>query len=195
MKHTYETKIKELEKEINDEKPEIDISKVFHYIFEKKGSSPSKETVEKIAYEFRVKSREKLVIYEGVFELLDYLKENNMMSILLSNAQRVFTMPELIELELDQKLDKIYLSSDIGAAKPSKTFFDYMLNKEELSAEECLFVGNDYIADIEGSRNVGMESIYIHTSCSPEIKKDFSCLHKVMDEDFKKVLHYIKENI
>lgn len=160
---------------------EIDLEEVFNEL----GIASS------MIYTFRTLSREKLHLYDGVKELIEHLAKNNIRSILLSNAQRTFTQPEIELLGLDQLLDVIYLSSDVGYKKPSKNFFKHMLEKEMLNSNECIFVGNDSRCDIEGAENMGMSAVYIHTDCSPDVHKPLGCF-KVMDGDFTKVTQYFK---
>ena len=42
-------------------------------------------------------------------------------------------------------------------------------------------IGNDYITDIRGSNQAGMDSLYLHTNISPEIKGELLATYSVMD--------------
>ena len=52
-------------------------------------------------------------------------------------------------------------------------------------------VGNDYISDIQGSKDVGLDSLYIHQSISPEIKGELVADYKVMDGNVYKIKELI----
>ena len=44
-------------------------------------------------------------------------------------------------------------------------------------------IGNDYIADILGATNVGLDSLYLHSNLSPEIKGELTSTHTLMEID------------
>ena len=48
-------------------------------------------------------------------------------------------------------------------------------------------IGNDYITDIKGAYDSGLDSLYIHSNLSPEIKGKLLSTYSIMDGDFKKV--------
>ena len=41
-------------------------------------------------------------------------------------------------------------------------------------------IGNDYITDIKGSHDAGLDSLYLHTNLSPEIKGELLAKYKIM---------------
>lgn len=149
--------------------PDIDILKVFKALYSDKGVKAGKRTVNEAAKFFRVLSLDYVRPYPGALELLELLKESGVQVILLSNAQEAFTMTELEVTGIRKYFDGIYLSSQYKVAKPSKVFFEIMLRTELLTPDMCLFIGNDHTTDIEGANRMGMESIYIHTNCSPRV--------------------------
>ena len=44
-------------------------------------------------------------------------------------------------------------------------------------------IGNDYISDIGGAADFGIDSLYIHQSISPEIKGELRSTYTVMSGD------------
>ena len=64
-----------------------------------------------------------------------------------------------------------------------KTLFDrYGLNKSE-----SIMIGNDYLSDIGGAADFGIDSLYIHQSISPEIEGELRSTYTVMDGDVYKI--------
>ena len=56
-----------------------------------------------------------------------------------------------------EKLDRVFVSGDIGATKPAVEFFFAVMERAgQKNAEECLFIGDSYEADITGAKNAGM---------------------------------------
>ncbi len=146
--------------------PDIDLVKVFRHLYKVKNVKASKQVLTETAKFFRILSLEYIRPYQGALELLKFLKESNFKVFLLSNAQASFTMTELEVTGIKKAFDGIYLSSQYSVAKPSKAFFQVLLDREKLLPSDCLFIGNDHTTDIEGANQMGMDSVYLHTNCS-----------------------------
>jgi FMN phosphatase YigB (HAD superfamily) len=56
-------------------------------------------------------------------------------------------------------LSGVFCFREIGAPKPSKEFFGYILGKLGLSAEEILMVGDDLEKDYRGARSFGLRAL------------------------------------
>jgi putative hydrolase of the HAD superfamily len=56
---------------------------------------------------------------------------------------------------------RIVCSADLGAEKPNPDCFRGFLELAGLSAEKTVYVGNDYEADVVGSRSVGLHPILL----------------------------------
>ena len=112
---------------------------------------------------FRVISREKLEVYDHVHSTLQTLRDRGCRIYLLSNAQRLFTVPEMEQLDLVKYFDGIYISSDAGVKKPDPLFMEMLLRKEKLEKSESVMVGNDFSADIASALAGGIDSIFLNT--------------------------------
>ena len=148
--------------------PEIDLTDVFAALFSSAGAAPEPETVSTAAQLFRRYSTTHLRAYAGAAEILTKLRQDGHRVLLLSNAQRCFTVPELDTLELSGCFDGIYLSSDYGFQKPDPRFFEALLFSEGLRPDQCLMVGNDPVCDAAGARRAGMDVWYVHSGLTPE---------------------------
>lgn len=164
---------------------EPDLTEVFAKLYEQKGCAVTEETARLTAITFRAISRLRLEVYAGVKETLARLRSEGKKLYLLSNAQRDFTCPELEMTGLTGCFDGILISSVEGVKKPSRLFFDRLLERYGLDAKKCLMVGNDEQSDIGGAIRVGMDSLYIHTDISPEIKADSKATYCVMSGGFE----------
>ena len=52
-------------------------------------------------------------------------------------------------------------------------------------------IGNDYITDIRGSFEAGLDSLYIHSNLSPEVEGKLLSKYSVMDGDVGKILPFV----
>ena len=170
---------------------DIRIEDVFQELFERKGVKVSEELVACTSNFFRLLSLDYVKLYDGVVDLLDALRKKGKNIILLSNAQRSFTEPEIRYLGLYDKFDKIYISSDCYCAKPDLKFYQTMIDDLGLKKEETIMIGNDEITDIKGSYEAGLDSLYIHSNISPEIKGELLSKFTIMDGDVRKIADMI----
>lgn len=163
---------------------EPDLTAVFRQLYQVKGVSCSRDQAAMTANFFRILSRQKLQVYNGVEETLQCLRANGCGVYLLSNAQRDFTRPDMELVGLTKFFDGILISSEEGCKKPSPVFFTRLLERYGLKAEECLMMGNDVNIDIAGARAVGIDTLYIHTETSPSPEGKTSATYTVMDGDW-----------
>lgn len=147
---------------------EVDLSIVLKRLYTTKGIAPTPEMIASWALMFRAVSLQHVRLFDGAYEMLCELHRRGKKVYLLSNAQRLFTEPELRSLGLYTLFDDVFLSSDIGFMKPSKRFYSALLAKHRLNPGTCVMVGNDWQADAWGAHQNGLASLYIHTPQSPK---------------------------
>ena len=58
--------------------------------------------------------------------------------------------------------EQIIVSSEVGIEKPDERIFLLALEKAEISASECLYIGDNYYDDAIGAMKVGMPSVIIN---------------------------------
>ncbi len=56
--------------------------------------------------------------------------------------------------------DGIFISQDVGADKPSRAFFDYMLEKTGADPRDSVMIGDSMSSDIAGGAAAGMKTIH-----------------------------------
>lgn len=166
---------------------DIKIDKVFKKLYNKKGVKVTKAAVEQTCAVFRCFSTKYIKLYDGVTEFLDALKANGKKIYLLSNAQRSFTANEMDMLGLTKYFDGICISSDEECSKPDSHYFEILFDRYGLEKNESVMIGNDYISDIKGAHDFGIDSLYIHQSISPEIEGELLSNYKIMDGDVHKM--------
>lgn len=184
LKKKYEELVAEEIKNLPPEKytttPEPQVEHVFKKLYTLKGVDCSDERAAYTGTVFRSISIKYIKLYDGVYELFEAIRAHGGKIYLLSNAQRIFTEPEIRMVGIWDEFDDILISSDEGAAKPDIKFFSRILEKHDLDPKECIMIGNDYRTDIDGAYNAGMDSLYLHTNISPEIKGEMLAKYVIM---------------
>ena len=126
------------------------------------------EWVYALANAFRLRSRCRLRLYPDTLPVLSALRQAGKGVYLLSNAQAVFTLPELEQTGLSPFFDRVFISSDRGIKKPQPGFLQALLQEEALDPSGCVMVGNEVESDIAVARACGLDSVYLNTGHLPE---------------------------
>lgn len=188
IRNAYWTILSELVKQHPDPWYEPDLKTVLKKLFTVRGVSPSSHQIQAAAWELRKDTTTHLRLYAGAKDLLYALRKKSPV-ILLSNAQSLFTLPELELLGLTDCFNAVYLSSDYGIKKPSPLFFQKPLSDFGVDPSRSLMIGNDPVCDIGGASSVGMDTFYIRSALSPkEQKEHVPSTFSLSGMDLKRVL-------
>ncbi len=149
--------------------PDADVREVFKTIIQKYASRAPDELARlstDLSQLFRAATRKRMFIYPTVKPALDLMQKKYRLGI-VSNAQEVFTMPELGLYGLDRYFEAIVLSSQTGVKKPGSRIFARALGNLNVKPSEAVMVGNDMFADMMGASKMGMKTIYIQGRSRP----------------------------
>ena len=89
------------------------------------------------------------------------LDDGYRLGIVSNSSDEVNTFELMEKLKLRPLFEYILSSASFGKRKPHPGIFHAALDHFHVSAEESVMVGDDYEADILGSKSVGMSSIWI----------------------------------
>lgn len=188
LKESYRTLVKlNLDNLNNSKYPDFPLENVFYKLYTNKNIIPSDELITDTAHFFRISSIKYIKLYDNVIELLELLKKKGKKIYLLSNAQRIFTLYEMKLLGIEKYFDDILFSADYKMCKPDPKFYNTLINNHNLNIKNSIMIGNDPICDIEGASNVGLDSLYLHSNLSPEIKGKLKITYSIMDIDITKI--------
>ena len=189
LKEAYEHKVSlERAKITNTLYPDFPLEPVFKSLYEDKGVTVSTDTVIDTAQFFRVLSTKYIKLYDGVITFLDELKKRGKKLYVLSNAQRVFTYYEMQLLGIVDYFDAIYFSADYGVCKPDSQFYNTLIKDLNLDIKKSIMIGNDFICDIKGAHEVGLDSLYMHSNLSPDIEGELLSTYTLMECDVAKMI-------
>ena len=108
--------------------------------------------------------QKKITIGNGVVELLDYCKNNNVFIAILTNGRPEPQQVKVVALDLQKWFDNehIFISGGIGYQKPDPQAFKYIENAFGLDPEETWYVGDTYVADVIGANTAGWHTIWFN---------------------------------
>jgi putative hydrolase of the HAD superfamily len=115
--------------------------------------------------------KSEFVLFDDVLPTLKKLHERNLPLGLLTNLTKDVDVLSR-KLGLEPYLNFIITPAIAGADKPNPAIFRAAVARTGLSAEECLYVGDQYKIDIVGARNAGMQAVLIDRyNISPDLKE------------------------
>lgn len=100
------------------------------------------------------------VLMNQAREVLSHIR-NNYKTGLITNGKTMIQYGKIDELGIRDDFDFIIVSEEVGVKKPDPRIFEMALKKLGLNPEECIYVGDHPINDIQGASKVGMETIWI----------------------------------
>ncbi len=100
-------------------------------------------------------------LYEGTFEILDYLKENYNLHIITNGFESV-QLGKIRNSNLESYFTTITHSDLAGVKKPNPKIFEFALNYAQTSPGNSVMIGDSLEADIYGALSIGMDAIYFN---------------------------------
>jgi putative hydrolase of the HAD superfamily len=140
--------------------PEVDVCAVFREIVEEyqRPLSDGGPDPADAARLFRTLSKRRFGAFPGVHEVLAGVRNKYRLG-LISDAQWVFTEPELEMAGLGGFFSVVVLSSRVGVKKPDARPFAMAMRALGATPEASVYVGDNPSRDLVGARNAGMRCV------------------------------------
>lgn len=91
---------------------------------------------------------------------LAYFRQRNLKMALISNASTA-EVRAWQDSPLSEYLQPAIFSCEAGCAKPEKLIYQMALDALAVSAEQCLFVGDGGSHELEGAKEIGMQTVMV----------------------------------
>ena len=109
-------------------------------------------------------------------EILDWLKPRCRLFI-TSNGVAETQYSRLDSAGITPYFERLFISEEIGAVKPSKEYFDYVISHiSDFRPEETAIIGDSLSSDILGGIQAGIQTIWFNPAKKagrPEVRPDF----------------------
>jgi putative hydrolase of the HAD superfamily len=117
-------------------------------------------------------------VFDYTFEILDYLTSKGYSIHLITNGFEKTQRSKLNNSNLAKYFTHVITSEISNSMKPQKEIFEYALKKTNGDIEECIMIGDNPNADIQGALNAGMDTIFVnHTRADSAQKATFTVYH------------------
>lgn len=102
---------------------------------------------------------QKTLLFDGVIETLEKLKNTYRMHIITNGFQEV-QYKKLTNSRIDKYFDCIITSENANSKKPESKIFLYALQEAGANSNNSIMIGDDIDVDIQGAKEVGMDQIF-----------------------------------
>ena len=128
------------------------------------------------------------VIFEHTVPLLKELKKRGLLVGVITNGPSYLQNHKMDESGLREYCDIVVVSGDLGVHKPDKRIFELTAERLGLKCEECVYVGDHPINDIQGALSSGMSAIRMNWGWfkDKDLRSDVPVIDDIID-----VLKYI----
>ena len=100
--------------------------------------------------------------------LLDTLSQRYRLGLLSNYPDGVAIRATLERLDLEKYFQAVVVSGDVGHVKPHPLPFETVLDRLGVGPEEAVYVGDNWLGDIQGAKQVGMAAVYTLQYDTPE---------------------------
>ncbi len=103
-------------------------------------------------------------LFEGVSATLEELSKQHHLSVITNGLAEV-QRPRLLNSPIHSLIEKIFISEEMGVAKPAGAFFDIVFKElGDPPKSEVLVIGDSITSDILGGINYGLDTCWVNPS-------------------------------
>lgn len=153
----------------------------FKLLFEKCGADTNKMDLLKINSDFINEMARNGVLMDGALDFVKKISSQiaNARIYIITNGAVVNAQGRLESTGFNQYIKETFVSEAMAYSKPSKEYFDIVLNKIAEPKENCIVIGDSLSSDMLGAKNAGL------TSCWFMPQGDIEKSMKDYDIDYK----------
>jgi putative hydrolase of the HAD superfamily len=115
-------------------------------------------------------------LVEGAAYILEYLKAKKYTLHIISNGFKEVTERKCILSGIDKYFQTITSADSIGVRKPRPEIFEYSLGLSDATKENSILIGDDWIADVVGAQNFGMDVIFFDVYKENRQEEGLKCI-------------------
>lgn len=106
---------------------------------------------------------------DGALETVGAVAERAPVGV-LTNGDGELQRAKLAAHGIDDLVDAIVISNEVGAVKPQAGIFETA--EEALAAERHVYVGDEYESDVQPAKDAGWEAIHVRNDQGPNVSLD-----------------------
>ena len=104
----------------------------------------------------------KKALFPYTVEILQYLVNKQYKLHLITNGFEKVQWLKLENAGIGNYFSAVITSETACCLKPNKEIFDYAINKAGCCYQECIMLGDNLDADIQGAMYAGMDTVFVN---------------------------------
>jgi putative hydrolase of the HAD superfamily len=100
------------------------------------------------------------VLMDDAREVVQYARTKYKVGV-ITNGKTPIQYGKMDQLGIRNDFDLIIVSEEAGVKKPDRRIFEMAFEKLDLKPEQCIYIGDHPINDIEGAARAGMNTIWM----------------------------------
>jgi putative hydrolase of the HAD superfamily len=117
-------------------------------------------------------------LFPYTIEILEYLKQKDYKMHLITNGFESVQFKKIKNSGIADYFIEVITSESSNSLKPQKEIFEYALKNANATVAESIMIGDNESADIQGGKNVGMDTIFVnHIQTTPTIPATYTITH------------------
>ncbi|RKS13234.1 YjjG family noncanonical pyrimidine nucleotidase [Flavobacterium sp. 120] len=133
------------------------------YSFDALDYSISDEEIDAIANDYIRFLPENNHLFDGTFEVLDYLNQKYNLHIITNGFAEV-QHKKIHNSNIGSYFQTVTNSEMAGVKKPNPIIFDYALDLAKAKKENSIMIGDSLDADVQGALDAGLDAIFFNES-------------------------------
>jgi putative hydrolase of the HAD superfamily len=103
---------------------------------------------------------ENIVLYDGVRETIEAVKEMGCSFIIITDADTENAYRRIKRVKLDDLVDDVFAFDMSGKKKPDLGAFEFALERTSVNAADAMYIGDSLRRDIAPAKKIGMTTAY-----------------------------------
>ena len=106
-------------------------------------------------------TNQKTELFYDTIPLMKVLRAKDIEAVILTNGPSDGQRAKFKTLGLSRYIQRIYISEEIGFAKPNRRAFEFVLRDLDAAVPDVLMVGDSIENDIDGAEQAGIKAVLI----------------------------------
>ncbi|GAB2564817.1 HAD family hydrolase [Gracilibacillus alcaliphilus] len=146
----------------------------------------SKSLIESLNKTYMDEANQNIELFPDADAFLEKIKHTNIQIAILTNGPTDGQRIKIAALGIETYTSNIYISAEIGVAKPDQQAFQYVLDDLDISASRTWMIGDSVKYDLEGAKQAGIKGILVDRQhrCQGD---DWAKVDSLMDIPWNKI--------
>lgn len=101
-------------------------------------------------------------LLEGALDILEYATNKGYKMHIVTNGFTAIQAKKLSSSGIHHFFENVVTFEGANAKKPEPAIFSYALKMAQTAPENCLMIGDNWVADIQGASRSGLDTVYLN---------------------------------